>query len=101
MIFEAHQSWFDPRYINTSADPNSYTIIKSADFHTLWTPDTFVINQLPNGIYEATPSDFVQIFPNGSLSQTTRQSLMFHCNVLDFQVPVRDTLCWIKLASGE
>lgn len=72
MSFELHQIWRDPRFYNASGNKDGFTLFKDADFKLLWRPDTYIANELPNGVFETTSTDFVKAFPNGSLFQNTR-----------------------------
>ena len=72
MAFELHQTWYDPRFFNSSRQQEDFILFKNDDLQSLWRPDTYIVNELPNGVFETTPTDFVKAFPNGSMFQNTR-----------------------------
>jgi hypothetical protein len=72
MTFDIRQSWTDPRYENASRHPDDYDIYKGEEFQKFWLPDTYIANEMPNGVFETTPTDNIYAYPNGSLFLTTR-----------------------------
>lgn len=72
MTFDIHQSWMDSRFKNTSRNPNDYNLYKAEEFENIWRPDTYIANEMPNGVFETTPTDNIYAYFNGSLFLTTR-----------------------------
>uniref|UniRef100_A0A8W8HYP0 Neurotransmitter-gated ion-channel ligand-binding domain-containing protein n=1 Tax=Magallana gigas TaxID=29159 RepID=A0A8W8HYP0_MAGGI len=72
MTFDIHQSWTDPRFKNTSRNPNDYNVYRAEEFENIWRPDTYIANEMPNGVFETTPTDNIYAYFNGSLFLTTR-----------------------------
>ena len=72
MTFDLLQSWKDPRFINSSLNPDDYVVYKAADFEPIWRPDTYIANEMPNGVFETTPTDNIYAYFNGTLFLTTR-----------------------------
>ncbi|XP_048734814.1 glutamate-gated chloride channel-like isoform X2 [Ostrea edulis] len=93
MTFDILQTWKDPRFENASRHPDDYTIYKAEEFETFWLPDTYIANEMPNGVFETTPTDNIYAYPNGSLFLTTRHSIVFHCDVKLFALPIKDETC--------
>lgn len=100
MTFDFHQSWTDPRFKNTSRNPNDYNIYKAEDFENIWRPDTYIANEMPNGVFETTPTDNIYAYFNGSLFLTTRHSIIFHCDVKLFALPIKDETCSLYFKSA-
>lgn len=100
MTFDIHQSWTDPRFKNTSRNPNDYNIYRAEEFENIWRPDTYIANEMPNGVFETTPTDNIYAYFNGSLFLTTRHSIIFHCDVKLFALPIKDETCSLYFKSA-
>ncbi|XP_078314708.1 glycine receptor subunit alpha-2-like isoform X2 [Crassostrea virginica] len=100
MTFDLIQSWKDPRFINSSRNPDDYVVYKAEDFQSIWRPDTYIANEMPNGIFETTPTDNIYAYFNGTLFLTTRHSIIYHCNVKLFALPLKDETCSLYFKSG-
>ena len=72
MTFELYQRWHDPRFVNLTRHKDDYILFKDDAMPIIWRPDTYIANEMPNGLFETTPTDYVTAFPNGSLYQSTR-----------------------------
>ena len=72
MTFDLYQTWHDPRFVNLSRPKDDYILFKGESMATLWRPDTYIANEMPNGLFETTPTDNVKAFPNGTLFLSTR-----------------------------
>ena len=72
MTFELYQTWHDPRFVDFSRQKEDFILFNDASLNTLWRPDTYIANEMPNGLFETTPTDHVKAFPNGSMFQNTR-----------------------------
>ncbi|XP_062614461.1 gamma-aminobutyric acid receptor subunit pi-like [Saccostrea cucullata] len=100
MTFDIRQSWRDQRFVNYSRNPNDYTLYKAEEFEKLWIPDTYIANEMPNGLLETAATDNIYAYPNGSLYLTTRHSIVFHCDVKLFALPIKDETCSLYLKSA-
>ncbi|XP_061173433.1 gamma-aminobutyric acid receptor subunit pi-like [Saccostrea echinata] len=100
MTFDIRQSWKDQRFVNASRNPNDYILYKAEEFENLWRPDTYIANEMPNGLFETSLTDNIYAYPNGSLYLTTRHSIVFHCDVKLFALPIKDETCSLYFKSA-
>lgn len=100
MTFFLLQKWNDDRFKNTSSPQNDFEIYRENSWDLAWKPDTYLANEMPNGLVDTTPADYLRIYNNGTLFQSRRHSVVFHCNVLFFKIPVGDEICTMKFKSS-
>ncbi|CAG2251479.1 unnamed protein product [Mytilus edulis] len=96
--------WQDDRFIRSdSIDPeNNYITLygTDSDWTKLWLPDIFMVNEIPAGIFDVVPTDFIRIYENGTLTISRRHVALFYCSIRLFKVPMTDEICPIQFQSN-
>lgn len=68
--------WFDYRFVKQgSTDPNKRWVTvfgNDADWEKIWIPDVYLINEIPQGLLDAAPTDSIRIYENGTVKMTKR-----------------------------
>ena len=69
----------DNRFIRKgSTDPHKRYVTlygTDEDFESIWVPDIYLINEIPNGILDFNPTDSVRMYENGTLRMSKRYVL--------------------------
>lgn len=75
--------WNDDRFLRkdsgAQSDNRHVTLYGTdTDWENIWIPDIYLVNEIPSGLLDYVPTDFIQIYENGTLKMSRRYYLT--CN---------------------
>lgn len=94
------QTWTDARLAYNSQHKEGFVTLPLDIEHKPWIPDTFISNEKQSTVHGMTrPNSFFRVYPNGTILQSTRISVILSCFMHLENFPFDRQACEIILES--